>query len=439
MAEEWSQAQLQSFVEDIARKTVKDELPAELRDPAKIAQVLRGSEVSEQTIQTVSTAVKAAMFVKGQEAARAPSARAAQVQRTLLMIGLFGKKTGFESGAKAAEAYEAHCRGENPGKKKYELDESIKKSLQASSFSAGGALIPENMSSELIELLRPATVVRRMGARVIDNPTGRLDIGRQNSGATSGWIGEGEAIVPSQPSFGRLVLTGKKLATFVPISNDLLNQVPMGMEDFVGNDMLLSHAVAEDSAYIRSLGTENKPTGIRYLVDQANNVIATAGTTLAQIDEDLTTAMYRVIDANVVGQRAGWLMHPRTFLYLMTLRDASGAGAGTGGYAFMDMLARGELLGAPIGLTTSIPKNLGGGTETELYYGLFDQLLIGETGEVRMESSNSAGYVQSATQHNAFQEDETVLRLIHKVDSKLRHNRAFSVVTGITWGAGLDS
>jgi hypothetical protein len=56
-----------------------------------------------------------------------------------------------------------------------------------------------------------------------------------------------------------------------------------------------------------------------------------------------------------------------------------------------------------------------------------------------MESSNSAGYVQSATQHNAFQEDETVLRLIHKVDSKLRHNRAFSVVTGITWGAGLDS
>lgn len=439
MAEEWTQERLQAFVEDIAKKTIRDELPAEMRDPAKIAQVLRGSDVSDQTIQTVSTAVKAAMFVKGQEAAARPSQRAAQVQRALLMIGLFGKKTGFESGEKAAAAYEAHCRGENKAKKRYEMDESIKKSLAASSFADGGALIPENLSSELIELLRPATVVRRMGARTIDNPTGRLDIGRQNSGATSGWIGEGDAIVPSQPGFGRLVLSKKKLATFVPISNDLLQQVPMGMEDFVGSDMLASHAVAEDQAYIRSIGTENKPTGLRYLVDQTNNVVATAGTTLAQIDEDLTTAMYRVIDANVVGSRAGWLMHPRTYLYLMTLRDASGAGAGTGGYAFMDMLARGELLGAPIGLTTSIPKNLGGGTETELYYGLFDQLLIGETGEVRMESSNSAGYVQSAVQHNAFQEDETVLRLIHGVDSKLRHNRAFSVITGITWGASLDA
>jgi HK97 family phage major capsid protein len=273
-----------------------------------------------------------------------------------------------------------------------------------------------------------------MGAVSIEAATGRLDLGRQNAGATSYWTGEGQAITPSAPAYGRLVLNTKKLTTLVPVSNDLIEQVPRGMENIVGNDMIASHAVAEDQAFIRSQGTENKPMGLRYLVDQANNVVASAGTTLDQVTTDLTKAQYRVMDADVNGMTPGWMMNPRSFMHLLTLRNTNGF------YVFMDMLSRGELYNSPVGLTTSVPRNLGGGgDESELYFGYFDQLLIGETGPVRLESSNSAGYVQSSTQHNAFPEDETVFRLIHKVDSKLRHNRAFCVINGITWGSGLDS
>lgn len=429
MAEEWTQDKLDAHIKEIAGQAVRDALPVELLDPAAYAAQLRESAVGEDTIKQVSTAVKAALFVKGEMARSRPTQKAASVQRTIMMIALTAKAVGWRGGDEAAKHYEDKCRS-----RKQQIDNGIVKALQASSFSGGGALIPEELSAEFIEYLRPATVVRRMGAVPLEVATGRLDVGRQNAGAISYWTGEGQAIAPSGPEFGRLVLNTKKLTTLVPVSNDLIEQVPRGMENIVGNDMIASHAVAEDQAFIRALGTENKPKGLRYLVDQTNNVVASAGTTLDQVTTDLTKAQYRVLDADVHGSLPGWMLNPRSFMHLLTLRNSNGF------YVFMDQLSRGELYNAPVGLTTSIPRNLGGGgNESELYYGYFDQLLIGETGPVRLESSDAAGYVQSSTQHNAFQEDETVFRLIHKVDSKLRHNRAFCVVNGITWGSGLDS
>ena len=53
--------------------------------------------------------------------------------------------------------------------------------------------------------------------------------------------------------------------------------------------------------------------------------------------------------------------------------------------------------------------------------------------------SDSASYLSGATTHHGFQEDVSVLRLLHEVDFALRHDAAFSVITAVDWGNGFDA
>jgi len=63
--------------------------------------------------------------------------------------------------------------------------------------------------------------------------------------------------------------------------------------------------------------------------------------------------------------------------------------------------------------------------------------IIGESLNISLAESDSASYNDGAVQH-AFQQDERVLRLIHEMDFNVRHDLAFGVIQGTTYGAVLD-
>lgn len=427
--EEINQEQLEAMVKTLAQTAAKGELDSWMQrvgvsTPEQLRELTKSQGAGERGSQILSSALAAALWAKEElkPKGRGVKARAAA---DALMIAMAWKHAG-KSGS--PEQILSHV---SKTWTKASV-ERVEKALAASSFSGGGALIPEELSSEMIELLRSATLVRRMGARSLTVPNGKLNIGRQNSGATSAYLSEGNPIIISQPSFGQLVLDLKKQGTLVPVSNDLLRFGGAEMASIVAEDMLAQHAVAEDRAFIRSDGSLSRPIGIRDSVASFNR-FAQAGTTLDNITSDLSKLQYRVTGADITGTMPGWMLHPRSFYHLLSLRD------GNGNFVWMDMLSQGQLYGAPIGLSTSIPNNLGGGTETELYFGYFDQLIIGEGPSVEFEESSSAGYNDGVGQANAFQRDETLFRLIAHNDIVLRHNRAFAVLTGVTWGAALDA
>ena len=87
---------------------------------------------------------------------------------------------------------------------------------------SGGALIPENLHSEVIELLRPKTIVRKLGARVVPLPNGNLSMPRMTGGATSSYVGEGLDARGTASQFGDVKLAAKTMITLVPISNQLI-------------------------------------------------------------------------------------------------------------------------------------------------------------------------------------------------------------------------
>lgn len=307
-------------------------------------------------------------------------------------------------------------------------DKFMEKALNESVFEAGGALVPEQFMTEVIDLLRARTVVRAMGAPSIPMPGGTLTMSYQRGPATAGYIGELETIAPSQQDFGQMTLAAKKLAALVPISNDLLRDASPNVDQIVRNDLVRVMALREDIAFIRDDGSNNTPKGLRFQAP-ASHVNAISGTALADITNDLHDDMLALENADIPMLNTGWILSPRTASGIMRLRDTNGQ------FVFRDEMLSGNLMGHPFMKTTQIPTNLGGGSnESEWYFADFSSLVIGETLGLTISAFDGGAYSQGGQVRAGVSTDETILRAIARHDFGARQ-RGYEVVvrTGITY------
>ncbi len=299
---------------------------------------------------------------------------------------------------------------------------------------AGGYLVPEDVSSEIIELLRPASVVMSMQPVTVPMPNGNLTMNRQATGSQASYIGEQQDVPATDISFGQVKLSAKKLAALVPISNDLLRASGTAIDRLVRDDVVASIGLRTDLAFLRGSGTEFSPRGLRYQLlgtaFQATNILTmTATPDYVKVVADLGRMELALLNQNIPMLRPGWVMAPRTWNYLQDLKNEIGA------LVFPEM-ARGQLRGKPYKVTTQIPTNLDGGTESEIYLADFAQVVVGEHMGMEIAMSTEAAYKDAAgTMQAAFSRDETIMRAIVQHDIGLRHLAALAILTGVTWGA----
>lgn len=301
----------------------------------------------------------------------------------------------------------------------------VTKALASGIGSSGGFLVPAEHSNEVIELLRARTVIRPNA--VIMPMRSTLMVARQSTSTAAGYVGENNAVAKSTPTFGQIVLTSKKLAALVPVSNDLLRNASPAADDLISADMAAAMGVTEDSTFIRGVGSASAPKGLRYWLS-ADNITSSAGTSLANIETDLKACIGDLVNHDVRMIKPVWLMAPRSRIHLEFLRDSNG------NLAFPEV-SRGMLKGYPIAETNNIPVNLGGGTATEMYLVDMADAIIGEESGIELMASDVAPYVDGNSIVSAFSNDQTVIRAISRHDFCLRHDRSAAVVTGITWGA----
>ena len=300
------------------------------------------------------------------------------------------------------------------------------------SGAAGGFLVPEDVSGEIIELLRPASVVMSFGPRIIPMPNANMTMNRQATGSNASYIGEQQDAPATGITFGQMKLSAKKMAALIPVSNDLMRAVSIEMDRTLRDDILLSIATKTDFSFIRGAGTEFSPRGFRNLLvgtalATSNILTMTAGATLATVKSDLGRLELALANADIPMLKPGWIMSPRTEMFLLNLMD------GNGNAAFPEM-AGGKLRGKPYRTTTQIPNNLGGGTESELYLIDFAQIVVGEHMGIEVAMSTEAAYKDaSGTMQAAYGRDETVLRAIVQHDVNTRHLAAIAILTGVTW------
>ncbi len=313
-------------------------------------------------------------------------------------------------------------------KKMYGEDSEVVKALSASQFSAGGAFVPTDFVDEIIELLRPASIIRRLNPTSVDMPNGNLTLPKLTGGATANYISENDDIPKSQQTTGDLKLTFKKLVALVPISNDLLRFGTARSDTMIRDDIISSIATREDIAFIRGDGTQDTPKGLRYWAPAANLIAANSTVNLANVTVDLGKLVLQLENANVRMLRPAWMMAPRSKNYLMTVRD------GNGNYAFRDEMLTGTLWGFPFATSTQIPTNLGGGTdESEIYFVDMADAIIGEAQGMIVDASTEASYKDGANLVSAYSKDQTIIRAISEHDFGMRHDASVAILTAVKW------
>jgi HK97 family phage major capsid protein len=324
------------------------------------------------------------------------------------------------------------------------FDASIKMAMNSESAGAGGVLIPTVLAKNVIGYLFPNSVVQGTngGPLPIDLPNGNLDLGRISSPPTASYTGRNNNVAVTTVGTDKVSLKSKKLTGLVPIAKDLLRMagVNPGADAIVTGVMGRAMSTAQDIAMIRGDGTGNNIKGLRYWAPGSNVLSATAltglktsdGTLQQAIKSDIGRAKLALRRANVGMTRCAWLMHPDTAQYLEDLQTSTGA------RVFPEM-QDGFLGKIPVGVSTQIPTNLtsGGavGNGSEVYLVDWDHWLLGQALPLEVAISYEASYTDPSTGNvvNAFERDETLIRMIVENDIAPMHSVAVSVLDGCTW------
>jgi HK97 family phage major capsid protein len=309
-------------------------------------------------------------------------------------------------------------------------DKDLSMAISTTSDS-GGALIPQNLHSEVIELLSARTIVRKLGARSMPLPNGNMSLPKMSGGAQAHYIGENKRVKSSQSKFGDVKLSAKTLIVLVPLSNQLIGRAGFNTEQMVLQDILTAISVREDKAFMRDDGTTDTPKGMKAVATDGGRVVPWAGDpVLTAIDEYLDKIMLMAMDSNSNMIRCGWGMSNRTYMKLFGLRD------GNGNKVYPEMGAAQPMLkGYPIERTSAIPSNLGTGfNESEIYFADFNDVVIGEDGVMKVAFSNEATYYDENDQPvSAFAHNQSLIRVVTEHDIGFRHVEGLVLGTKITW------
>jgi len=324
------------------------------------------------------------------------------------------------------------------------FEASVSMAMNTEASGAGGVLIPTVLAKNVIGYLFPNSVIQSTngGPLPIDLPNGNLDLGRISSAPTASYTGRNAAVGVTSVGTDKISLKTKKLTGLIPIAKDLLRMagVNPGADTIVTGVMGRAMSTAQDIAMIRGDGTGNNIKGLRYWAPGGNVISATALTSLKTSDGTLQQAIKSDIGrlklalrrANVGMSRCAYLMHPDTAQYLEDLQTSTGA------RVFPEM-ADGMLGKIPVGVTTQIPTNLtsGGavGIGSEIYLVDWDHWLLGQNLPLEVAISSEATYTDpsSGNHLNAFERDETLIRMIVENDLAPMHAVAVSVLDGCTW------
>jgi len=168
--------------------------------------------------------------------------------------------------------------------------------------TAGGYLVPDEFSTDIIDLRDEYGMFRRL---CTPYPMGRdtINVPRRTGGLTAYAVGEGSAITESQASWNNVALTARKWGVLTLLSSELDEDAAVQIGDILVGEIAYAFAIAEDTAGFAGdgSGTYHGIKGFRKLFEDglgtlAGSVDAASGhDTFAEIDAtDLATVMAKL-------------------------------------------------------------------------------------------------------------------------------------------------
>lgn len=272
---------------------------------------------------------------------------------------------------------------------------------------------------QFIDRLRNAIKVRQLGATVLSNLVGNVDIPRLKASTTTGWVAENSALTASDPQVEKISLTPKHCGALVEYSRNMLQQASPDVEQLMRRDMAGMLAEAVDLAAINGSGASNQPRGILQTSGIGSVAIGANGgpITFASVI-DLIGAVETV---NALGN--GFLTNAKVTRNARRTLKTTGDTASN-----MVMTEPSVLAGYPVQVTNLVPSNLvkgaSGAVCSALIFGLWSDLLLGYWSEldVLVNPYESTAYAKGNVQ----------LRAMVTMDVQVRQPASFASIQDLT-------
>lgn len=331
----------------------------------------------------------------------------------------------------------AHARGYNPGAVGAKLDEAYENSVDfirttwhgnshrpdvAAKLAKvrndygtqvpadGGFLVPETLRSTLLEVALESAIIRSR-ATVVPMETQRVPFptidSTSNASSVQGgmigyWTEESAALTESQATFGRVVLDAKKLTGYSEVPNELFADSILSFDALLGRLWPQAIAHFEDVAFFRGTGV-GEPLGFLNAPSAVSVAKETGQAADTIVWENIVKAYSRMLPTSL--GNAVWIANIDTFPELATMALSVGTG---GGPIWMNNGVAGppvSILGRPVIFTEKAETV---GDAGDINFVDLSYYLVGDRQQMTMATSP----------HFKFQNDQTAVRIIQRVDGR---------------------
>lgn len=315
------------------------------------------------------------------------------------------------------------------------------KALAESTDSAGGYILPIEVSTDVAQLIRANSIWDKVkGLTRVTPKSKEYDIPGLLTGAGAGYVPE-NAVIPATTESFQIMARGypRALATLVSVSNWLLADAvgDPSIETVIKTDMAAAMAIAQDQGLLFGNATSGAPKGIATYANltPGPSLGANGSAPTFQLLQQVPAAL-RAVNAPFLNP--GWIVSPKLISFLLTLTDSVGRPLFAGNADLLsldDSGMTGRLLGFPFVASNQIPSNLTQGSSTNASQIIFSsdwqECYFLEWEGISMAASSEASYTpDGSTWISSFQSNQTLFRPITRHDVQLRRPQFFVASTG---------
>lgn len=298
------------------------------------------------------------------------------------------------------------------------------RAMGVSTLDLGGSFDKQSFVSEFISTLRASSVSFNAGVREIPTDRTTIRLPKMSTDPTAVWTSENEELTSSDPATGEVILSAKKVASFVRVSNELISFGEPGAVELLFTQGAGSLALAIDLAAFEGTGLSNEPRGLSGRSGISTVSMGANGAAFTDLDpfaDAIGTLATNNASASAI------VMAPRSWQSLVKIKEDTGtsvkpllqASSGSGGQA-----PSGSIYGVPVFLSSqlSITQTQGSASNaSSAYVFQSDRIVVSRHGPMRVEVDRS----------RFFEFDQSAIRFVALVDVGVLHEQAVCQVEGI--------
>lgn len=306
--------------------------------------------------------------------------------------------------------------------------------------SQGGYLIPQEITSEVIDLAMAAIPLMDMGVTKLTGLYGELPVPKLTGRPTGYWVAENEKPTESENTYGVVNLRPKKLGAFTKQSNRLIYQSRGTSDSIIKQQLSNAMALKLHEGLVTGTGTESQPLGVMNTSGMTSSTAGTSGAINGRFRLDHAAVMRRDLDvADELHETGsfGYLMRPEVKSGLSRERvlQYSGQTENTAqpilaiNPLMSDQMIE-NILGNMLRTSTQLSATESSGgvsTSSSVIFGNWKYLWVAFWRDLMIKVSDTAG---DGSTGSAFLDDQLYIVSFQEVDAQVMRATAFTKVTG---------